>query len=123
MRYLRLALAVVIGYAIVAGGLSLLVMTWWINGTLPVNVAWIPVILVALLVTGWIAGRVAALVAADLEKPAVYLVAGLTVAILTMNIILDVAAEPLWFKVCAMGLIVAGDIAAVRRSKRSSPES
>ena len=119
MRYLRLALGAIVGYAIVAVGLSALVMTWWINETLPASATWIVVILIALVLIGWVAGTVAALIAGVLAKPAVYVVCAMTLAIMTMNIVLDVAAEPLWFKLAAIGLIVPATIASLRRSRGS----
>ncbi len=120
MRYLRTALGGIVGYAIVAGGLSLLVMTWWINETLPVTALWIGVILIALPLIGWVAGKMAALIAGELAKAAIYIVCGMTLAIMTMNIVLDVAAEPLWFKLCAIGLIIPGVLRA-GPARRTSP--
>jgi hypothetical protein len=120
MRYLRLASAAIVGYMIVAGGLSLIVMTWWINETLPLTRVWIGVIVIALLACGWIAGRVTALIAGELRKPAVYLVAGLTFAVLTMNIVLDVAVEPLWFKLTALVLVIVAALGSLRSTSKES---
>ena len=120
MRYVRLVVAAITGYAIVVLGLSLIVMTWWINESLPVTVAWILAMIVALFVCGWVAGKVAGWVAGEMRKAAVFLVVGLTVAILTMNILLDVAAEPLWFKLVAMGQLATGSLLSIRDVWRAS---
>ncbi len=117
IRVVLAGLGIVVGYAIVAGGLSLIVMTWWVNEWLAVGPVSIAAIAVALLAVGWIAGFVAASIARATARWAIYGVAGLTLSVLIVNIILDVAAEPLWFKVLAIALVLpAVLISGARRS-------
>lgn len=104
MRVLRAVAGVVLGYVIVAGALSLLVMTWWINEWLPVSLSWIVAIMIALMLAGWLAGTLARIVAGDFARVSVYVLAALTALVMTINIILDVAAEPLWFKALVLAL-------------------
>ena len=106
MTHVRTVLAVILGYAIVAGGLSLIVMTWWVNEWLPLGAPSVVAIGIGLVVVGWLAGFLAAAVAPSTVRVAIYGVAALTFLVLGANIIMDVAVEPLWFKVMAIALVI-----------------
>ncbi len=124
--------AVILGYVLVAGGLSLIVMTWWINEQLPVSVPWVAAIVVGLAVLGWVAGKTARLVAGEFARTSALVLAALTTLVMTANIILNVAAEPLWFKTAVLVVTVpciiiaglrGGSSPAVRAAEGSGPQS
>ena len=105
-RWLRVLLGAVLGYLVVAGSLTLIVMTWWINEWLPLGPLWIAAIVGALILSGWLAGSCARRVSGGAGRPALYAAAAITVIVTTANIVLGVAAEPLWFKVLVLTVLV-----------------
>lgn len=120
IKFSRAIGAVILGYVMVAGGLSLIVMTWWINEQLPVSVPWIVAIVVGLAALGWLAGRTARLVAGEFARTSALVLAALTTLVMTANIIMDVAAEPLWFKAAVLLVTVPGVIIAGLRGGSST---
>jgi len=93
----------------------LIVTTWWIRLWLPMGPLWVVAIGVSLILSGWLAGLLARRMAGDGGERAVYAAAAMTVLVTVTNIVLDVAVEPLWFKVLVLTLLVPSLLVSGRR--------
>lgn len=117
-RLLRSAGGVLAGYAVVGLGLSFIVVAWWIEGWLPLGTLGIAAIVAALCLVGGLAGWVASTIDGSESSVAVLGVAVLTTLVLVANIVMDVAIEPLWFKLLAIGSIVPIVLLVGRRKRQ-----
>ena len=119
----RLLLGTVAGYAIVGVGLSLLVTAVWIEAWLPLGAPLVVGLALALVGLGVSAGWTSTRIAAQRGRTAGLAVAGLTLAVLAANMILDVAVEPLWFKALAMGLVAPSVLVVALRTRERDATS
>lgn len=116
IRALRAVGAIVLGYVGFAGGLSALVLAVWDAGRVqPTGIGLLPIVL-ALVALGLVVGVVTGAMGGELGRVAAYIVGALVLAVTIINILLDVAIEPLWFKLCVIGLVIPAIVVAGRRA-------
>jgi len=112
MNLIRAFGAVVVGYLIYAVSSMLLVgLVMAQKGPIMVGLA-----CVALAAIGWVAGFVAVKVAGSMRRPAAFILAGLISAATIANLVLQLGAEPTWYKIATLLLTVPAILIASLRS-------
>ena len=121
MKWLRGVLAVAVGY-IVSQGLNGVFVYFWYFGERSLGTPVLAVLTAAFLgVVALVAGYLTGRVAAPNGKMAGLATAGLIVAVTIGNIVVDVAAEPMWHKILV--IVVMAPIVAAAAARFSPPTS
>lgn len=120
MEHVRTAGGIVLGYVVYAVG-SMLLVGPVVSSSTTVGVV---VAAIGLPIIGFTAGNVTALVAAGRRTLSGYLVAALVLLATLVNIIQNLGAEPIWYKIGTIVLVIPAVLFATRRraGQQASPE-
>lgn len=105
--WVRAGLAIVLGYAVYAGGLMSLVYFWFISERAPLSLGQHIINGAALIVLGIFVALATRIVAGGSSRIAIPAVLLAVLAVGAVNLSLGVAVEPTWFTMSAMAVVGA----------------
>lgn len=122
MRWLRAGGAVLLGYVISQGVNGVLVYFWYVRGSAPGLGLRVGVTAAVFAATGWAAGAMTSWAGGVYGGRASLAAGGLVGLVTVANIVIDVAAEPLWHKLVVL-FLMAPLIALAGTRTKTAPES
>lgn len=102
MRWVRLVVAVIVGYLVAVLANSAWVLYWYVDASTSTSGALVAMTVVMFAATGIFAGALLRPIAGPATRPAAYVLGGLLALVGIVNIALGVAVEPSWHTLLAI---------------------